>query len=348
MDKKKLVVCDYGNPHDYTFPNFDMGSSEKRLWHFAKSASELPDIDVVITGPLWLPQYVPKAKYFPKRLSLETVDEFIAEYGTFDYLFAGHEYFDKEEWVSAFTKCARVLLSYQLHPYEYSKVSFNGSNKILFCYSDEMLKMYAEQKPVKAKLFHSGVNEEPLFFKDPEPHILWFGRIDPEKAPHYAILASKYFDLPLKMMGKPVADSDYIEKLKRDYDCSNVEFVGFLSGREKMEMLGKASCVLYTVDKAFREAGAGIFGEALSSGVPVAGMTWVGDDALCDAVTSGEVGRIVRASELSDEMIPRALAGAVKECLALKRLKIKEFGLSTYDPVKLVEELLKTADELSQ
>jgi len=44
MNKRRLVVCDYDNPHGYTFPNFDMGSSEKRLWHFAKSASELPDV----------------------------------------------------------------------------------------------------------------------------------------------------------------------------------------------------------------------------------------------------------------------------------------------------------------
>ena len=70
MYKKKLVVCDYQNPNNYTFPNFDMGSAEKRIWHFAKSASEIKGVEVVIAGPLWLPEHVPNADYFPKSIRI--------------------------------------------------------------------------------------------------------------------------------------------------------------------------------------------------------------------------------------------------------------------------------------
>jgi len=75
---KKIIVCDYNNPNNYTFPNFDMGSSEKRIWHFAKIASELEGYEVIITGPMWLPEYVPNAKYFPKQLNSHTYQEFIS------------------------------------------------------------------------------------------------------------------------------------------------------------------------------------------------------------------------------------------------------------------------------
>lgn len=140
MNKKRIVVCDYDNPKGYTFPSFGFGSSEKRIWHFAKTASEMEEFEVVITGPLWLPEYVPKAKHFSKRLGLNTYNEFLSKFGKFDFLFAGHEYFDKDEWVMPFKKCADTLISYQLHPYKYKKISFDGKKKILFCYSDEMVK----------------------------------------------------------------------------------------------------------------------------------------------------------------------------------------------------------------
>src|SRR3989344_7128803 len=160
---KKVIVCDYDNPKGYTFPSFGFGSSEKRIWHFAKTLSEMSEFEVIITGPLWLRDYVPRAKYFSKRLDSSTTKEFLEIYGKCDYLFAGHEYFDKDEWVFPFQKCADVLMSYQLHPYQYTKKSFDAISKFLFCYSEQMVQIYKEQSPIKALLFHSGVDEEPFF-----------------------------------------------------------------------------------------------------------------------------------------------------------------------------------------
>ena len=197
MNKIRLIVCDYDNPKGYTFPSFGFGSSEKRLWHFAKTASELKNVEVIITGPLWLRKHVPQAKYFSKRLNQDTYEEFLQKYGRCDFLFAGHEYFDKDKWVKPFEKCAKVLLSYQLHPYKYKKVSFNGKDKILFCYSDQMMTDYAKQKPIKALLFHSGVGEEPFFVKKPSKYLLWMGRLDKDKAPHYAVDTVKILNMPL-------------------------------------------------------------------------------------------------------------------------------------------------------
>lgn len=68
--KKKFVICDYPNPLNYTFPNFSLGSTEKRFWQIAKTVSEFDDFEVIITGPLWLPEHLPGAKHFKKRLDV--------------------------------------------------------------------------------------------------------------------------------------------------------------------------------------------------------------------------------------------------------------------------------------
>lgn len=347
MAKIRLIVCDYDNPKGYTFPSFGFGSSEKRLWHFAKTASELDDVEVIITGPLWLPEYVPKAKYFPKRLSASTYEEFLKEYGKCDFLFAGHEYFDKDEWVKPFEQCANVLLSYQLHPYQFKKVSFNGKDKILFCYSDQMRKDYRDQKPVKALLFHSGVDEEPYFVGKPNNYLLWMGRLDKDKAPHYAVDAAKVLNMPLYVLGKTIYQPEYYEANKERLSGESIHLMGVKFGKEKMEIITHAACFLYTIDKDYSEAGAGVLGESLSCGIPIAGISWTGDDAVCEAV-GNDLGRIVNVSGLKEEEIPNALAEAVKYCLTLDRKKIQEVGSKKYNPHKLVRELLDKAIELSQ
>lgn len=107
--RKRLIVCDY--PSKYTFPSLGFGSAEKRIWSFAKTISEFEDFEVVITGPLWLPRYVPKAKYFPHRLDGNSIAMFLKKFGRMDYLFAGHEYFGKKEYEETFFKAARKMFS---------------------------------------------------------------------------------------------------------------------------------------------------------------------------------------------------------------------------------------------
>ncbi|NWF65813.1 MAG: glycosyltransferase [Chloroflexi bacterium] len=345
--KIRLIVCDYDNPKGYTFPSFGFGSSEKRLWHFAKTASELEGVEVIITGPLWLREYVPKARYFPKRLNIETYQEFLDEYGKCDFLFAGHEYFDKDEWVKPFEKCANVLLSYQLHPYQYLKPSFNGKDKILFCYSDQMMKDYKEQKPVKALLFHSGVDEEPYFVEKHENYLLWMGRLDRDKAPHYAVEAAKILGMPLYILGKTVYQPEYYEANKETFSGKDIHLMGVRFGVEKMEILTKAACFVYTIDKSYSEAGAGVLGEALSCGIPIAGISWTGNDAVCEAVSS-DLGKIADVHSLKEGEIAQALADAVRYCLTLNRKKIYEIGSEKYNPHKLVRQLLDTALDLNR
>lgn len=339
--RKRLIVCDYDNPKKYTFPSFGFGSSEKRVWHFAKTASELKEFDVIITGPLWLPEYVPNAKYFPKRLNGDSYKEFLNKFGKCDYFFAGHEYFDKDEWVSVFEKCADTLISYQLHPYTYKKCSFDGIKKFLFCYSDQMLKQYKDQKPLKALLFHSGVDENPKFEEKPDNYILWIGRLDKDKAPHYAIDAARLLNIPLVVLGKTIYQKEYFEKNRRKFESNHVKLLGVKFGEEKMKIISKAACMIYTIDKEYTEAGAGVMGEVLASGVPIAGMTWTGNDAICEAVDNKYLGIVVGARQIPENDIPFHLAEAVKYCLTLDRKKVFNLGSRKYNPHILVKKIFE-------
>ena len=342
QSRKRVVVCDYDNPKGYTFPSFGFGSSEKRVWHFAKTVSEFPEFEVIITGPLWLPEYVPNAKYFPKRLDASTYEEFLNNFGKCDYLFAGHEYFDKEKWVNPFEKCADILLSYQLHPYKYSQISFNQQNKFLFCYSDQMLKEYADQKPVKALLFHSGVGENPYFSEKKQDYLLWIGRLDKDKAPHYAVKVTEKLDMKLKILGKSVYQQEYFEQNKQLFDSPNVEMLGVVFGEEKMKLISEAKCAIYTIDKNYSEAGAGVLGEILASGVPIAGMSWTGTDAICEAVNDPNLGQIALVNRMmSDNDVTKHLVDAVKYCLSIDTHKTYEIGSRKYDPKALIRNLFE-------
>lgn len=339
----KLIVCDY--PSAYTFPSVgseSMGSSEKRLWEVARTATTLPGLQVILTGPLWLPEHVPGAEYFPQRLDETTLDEFLQIYGQADYLFAGHEYFDKENYQFTFSKVARHSISYQLHPYDYEgKVVFDGRHTHLFCYSDEMMERYSKQSPRKLLLYHTGVDEVPFLTEEPDPYLLWMGRIDGEKAPHLAILAAREIGLPIHILGKTVYDQEYSKIYHEVLNLPHVVHHSVLYGRKKMSLISRASCGIYTLAESYSEAGAAVLGEMLTSGIPIAGISWRGNDAICEAVASPKVGRIARiSSEDSEKNIVLALATAIEECRNLSRKEIFEDSKVRFDMRRLVSEML--------
>lgn len=343
---KTFVVCDYPNPKNYTFPSFGFGSSEKRLWQVAKSLSELPDLQVIITGPLWLPEHTPRAIHFPKRLDASTVDEFLAIHGKADYLFAGHEYFDKKYYTDAFFRAAHKLSSYVLHPYDFGPDAvFDAKRAFLFCYSDEMRERYLAHKPIQLFLYHSGVGEEAYLTPSPKDYLVWMGRLDAHKAPHYAILAADLLGMPIKILGKSVYDETYAQRQKETLAMPHVQLLGTVFGPEKMKLLSEAKVALYTCSADYSEAGAGTLGEILCSGVPIAGMSWKGNDAVCAAVSRPELGRIIRATTaMSDHAIAGLLADAVHACSSLDREQIRSLACRQYDMNESMKTMMRIMD----
>ncbi len=341
LKKKRLIVCDY--PCKYTFPSFGFGSAEKRIWQFAKSASELKDFEVIITGHSWLPQYVPLAKYFKPRLDWTTADLFLQKFNKADYLFAGNEYFDKDKYNKAFFKVADILISYQSHPYEYDgKVAFDGKKKFLFCYSDEMMERYKKQSPFKLLLYHSGVDEVAYLTKKPKDYLIWIGRIDTDKSPHYAVLTAGKLNIPLYILGKSKYQANYKKEYKDILSSSIVKKCGVVFKKEKMKLLSEALCGIYTIGPNYAEAGAGVLGEMLCSGIPIAGMTWKGNDAVCEAVDDKRLGRVVLVNrKMDDNEIAEELTEAIKYCLTLDREKIFKLANDKYNMKKLIGKMFR-------
>jgi len=341
--KKRLVVCDY--PSKYTFPSFGFGSAEKRIWSLAKIVSESDDFEVIIAGPLWLPKYVPKAKYFEPRLDKNSVNMFLKKFGRMDYLFAGHEYFGKKEYEETFFKVARKLMSYQGNIYDYGKIAYDAKTKYLFCYSDEMMIKYREQKPFKVMSYHGGVNENYYLTNKPKNYLVWMGRIDTDKSPHYAILAAEKLKMPLYILGDSKYQKDYEKKYEKILRLPIVKRCGVVYGPPKIKFLSEALCGIYTVGPNYTEAGAGVLGEILRCGVPLVGMSWKGNDAVCEAIEDN-LGRVVIAKrEMSEDEIAYKLSESVKFCIKnLDRRNIFKLANEKYNPVKLAKKMFSIVD----
>ncbi|MFA5109586.1 MAG: hypothetical protein WC458_03510 [Patescibacteria group bacterium] len=343
--KKRLVVCDYPNPQEYTFPNFSLGSTEKRFWEIAKTVSEFDDFEVIITGPLWLPEYLPKAKYFDKRLDEKTVDNFLKKFGRVDYLFAGSEYFDKDNYREAFFRVSNKLISYVTHIYDFNKVSFDNKKSFLFCYSDEMYIRYLKQNPNKLLLFHTGVDEIPLFEPHPQRYLIWLGRIDFDKSPHYAILAAEKLKIPIYILGKTVLQPEYEKKYGHLFESRLVKKMGVVSGHKKMELISNALCGIYTCGPDFLEAGAATLGEMMCSGIPIAGISWRGNDAVCEAINNSNLGRVfVINKKVKEDRIVKGLAKCITDCEFLDRKTIYDIGNYRYDMKRLMREMFNIVD----
>ena len=343
--KKKFVICDYPNPLNYTFPNFDLGSTEKRFWQIAKTVSEFDDFEVIITGPLWLPQYLPKAKHFKERLDINNYNKFLKRFGKVDYLFAGSEYFDKKDYRKAFFAVSDKIISYVTHVYDFNKVSFDNKKSYLFCYSDEMYLRYIKQKPSKLLLFHTGVDETPMFTANPKKYLVWLGRIDFDKSPHYAILAAQKLKIPIYILGKPVLQPEYLKKYGNLFKSKLVKMKGLVSGVKKMRLISNAVCGIYTCGPDFLEAGAATLGEMMCVGIPIAGISWRGNDAVCEAVNNEKLGRIfVINNKISEDSIVNGLATSIKDCMTLNRKTIYDIGNYRYDMNRLMREMVFIVD----
>lgn len=340
--KKRIIICDY--PSNYSFPNLDMGSAEKRIWLLAKTFLEL-NFEVIITGPLWLKKYLPGALHFKSRLGPNNIDQFLKEFGRADYLFAGHEYFDKDDIVKSFLLVANKLFTFIGHVYNFSKPCFNQKNIFAFCYSEEIRSLYKDQLPIKIFSFHGGINEEFKLVKKPKNYLVWMGRIDKDKSPHYAILAAKILNIPIYILGKTCKQPEYKKEYHSLLNDPMVKRCGMVSGDKKMKLISEAICGIYTLDKDYTEAGAAFFCEVLKCGVPVAGMTWKGNDAVCEALNSG-LGYYEKIDyEDSDIAIGKKIAGCVQSCLKLDRDFVYKIANEQYNPKKLAIKMIQILDK---
>jgi glycosyltransferase involved in cell wall biosynthesis len=343
LNGKKVVVCDY--PGKYLFPPNGYGGIERWLWTVAKESVKL-GMEVLLLGPNWQHSLLPQAKYCKESIMDIGADCFLRRFGSFDFLVAGHEYWLNNELLKKFEVISDKSITYQhaLNP-QYEGEIFDNKKHFLFCYSDDFLFIFKKQKPTKLMCVSMGYDEEPLF-RRPEGYLISIGRLDRDKSPHYAVLAAEKLGTPIYIIGESVRDSEYVKEYADVFNLPHVKKLGVVFGREKMECIARSLCGIYTIDSGYKEPAAGTICEIIKSGVPLVGMTWIGNDAVCEPFkVDNKLGRLERfnASKDDEEIVVDRLAGAIKESLNLDRGYIYEKGNTLYNSTKLVEKMFLRA-----
>jgi glycosyltransferase involved in cell wall biosynthesis len=325
----RILICDYES--QYRFPANGYGSIERWLASAGRYLLRLGH-EVVLSGPLWNIDMMSGATWWPERLCRENCDRFLRRFGHMDRLLAGHEAFGRPEWDEPYLSVASHCVSYQ-HGHElYPNRAYDGDRKRLFCFSDEMMGRFRDQAPRKLPCYSEGISERPRRLPA-EGYLAWIGRLDEEKAVHYAIDAARVMGRRLVVMGEPIRSVRYFESIRTRLAEPHVNWIGTQVGEAKMEYLARADAVVYTCSPDWIEAAAAVLWESLLSGVPLAGMSWRGGEAVVEAVGEGIAGAVaaVRVSQHYDANI-ELLSQAIETAAALDRSAVAEYAQEKFNP----------------
>ncbi|MER7800246.1 glycosyltransferase [Streptomyces parvulus] len=157
-----------------------------------------------------------------------------------------------------------------------------------------------------ARIIRNGINTARWPVSPGGDHLVWSGRIVPEKGPHLAAEAAHSAGRTLRIAG-PIGDRRYFTEYVEPLLGGGVEYVGHLARRELARLVGGAAAALVT--PCWDEPYGLVVAEALSCGTPVCGFD---RGALAEIVTP-DCGRLAPAGDVS------ALAALISETAALDR-----------------------------
>ncbi|MCQ4118441.1 glycosyltransferase [Rhodococcus sp. FXJ9.536] len=129
------------------------------------------------------------------------------------------------------------------------------------------------------------------------PHLIWFGRLVPEKGAHVAVDAARRAGFPIVLAG-PISDVEYFERMIRPELGPEVTYLGHLGQRELAAAIGGAAATLVT--PLWDEPYGLVVAESLACGTPVAafargGIPEVLTPACGRLVAAGDADALVRA-----------------------------------------------------
>ena len=101
----------------------------------------------------------------------------------------------------------------------------------------------------------------------PEPYLIWYGRIVPEKGLHFALDAARLVGMPIRFAG-PVLNRDYFDQEIAPRMTEGAVYLGHLGHEELAQVIGGARAFLCT--PCWEEPYGLVVAEALACGVPVA------------------------------------------------------------------------------
>ncbi|MBD2871523.1 glycosyltransferase family 4 protein [Paenibacillus arenilitoris] len=133
--------------------------------------------------------------------------------------------------------------------------------------SRTILRKYGKNK---GYFVHNGIRVEDYHFRIKKyDYLLFLGRLIEEKGVHHAIEVAKKTGKMLILAG-PINDKRYYESRIKPHLNKRIRYVGPVGGRKKLDLLSRASCVLFT--STWDEPFGLVLIEALASGTPVLGF----------------------------------------------------------------------------
>ena len=157
---------------------------------------------------------------------------------------------------------------------------------------------YPELKPV-AVIPHGLDTSEFAFCSTPDDYVLYLGRFVSGKGARHAIRYARELGLRLILAGPE--NAWFREHIKPHVDGKNVEYLGYVSGGDKVKLLCGARALLYPIQ--FPEAFGLVLIEAMLCGTPVVAM---GIGAAPEIVDEGVTGFCVTNADDLLHAIPRA------------------------------------------
>lgn len=144
------------------------------------------------------------------------------------------------------------------------------------------------------------IPSERMIMKEPENFFIFFGRIEPVKAPHLAIMLSKSTKKPLKIFGK-IYDQSYFNKMIKPYiDGVQIKFYGEVPYDILFDNLRRSSATFYF--SYSYDPFPTVLLESLSYGVPVIGNSLSPLSGFHDLIVPKMNGNIVKVNEIADKL----------------------------------------------
>jgi len=143
---------------------------------------------------------------------------------------------------------------------------------------------------------------------------VWFGRLVPEKGAHLAIRAALASGIPIDLAG-PIGDRTYFDTEVRPLLGPTARYLGHLSHRELVPLVGAASVAVVT--PRWDEPYGLVAAEAMSCGTPVAAFA----RGALGELLNDTVGRLARPDDVFD------LARATSEARELDRADVRHHAV---------------------
>jgi len=340
---RKVMILDF--PSDFLFPPVWYGWIERWLYTMAISFKKLW-YKVFLSWPLWRKEILKWYTFINNRILDKTkAIEFVKKYWKVDYLVAGHEYWHNKYYREVFEKLSYKSFTFQHMPNPVYKGKYFDSKKhFLFCYSDEMVERFKLQNPKKSICYTQWYKEEPIPGEN-KWYLVWLGRIDQDKALHYAILAAIKLNIPIYVIGKPVYDTKYYKKYEKLFKHKLVKELGVLIWEEKMKIIWNAACAVYTLDKNYIESGVATLWEFIASWIPVAGISWKWNDCVVEAVWDN-FGRVfLGKNRMNDDEVIDWLVDAINYSLTLDRKFLLKKWQEKFNPVSILQNMLNMIND---